>query len=101
MIAGRDLQPRAMMSEGASNERIYQAIAPALRSRKPYGSVILDIRCGRGALRAFVAPMFDRYVGTDLVHYDSFPAECEFRPANLDQGCLFRHPTPTLLSRLN
>ncbi|HXR35823.1 MAG TPA: methyltransferase domain-containing protein, partial [Candidatus Binataceae bacterium] len=48
--------------------------------------VILDVGCGGGALRRLVQPMFDRYIGTDLVRYESFPAECEFHAANLDAG---------------
>ncbi len=82
----RDPTRRAVLSGGASNDGVYRMIAAALSSNHKRRGVILDVGCGGGALRGFVEPPFDRYVGTDLVRYESFPAECEFHPANLDQG---------------
>lgn len=64
-------------------------IAANLRSNHTGRGTIVDVGCGCGALRALVEPMFERYVGTDLVRYESFPAHCEFRPANLDEGLPF------------
>lgn len=82
----RDPERRAVLSGGASNDGVYRMIAAALRSNHKRRGVVLDVGCGGSALRGFVEPLFDRYVGTDLVRYESFPAECEFHAANLDQG---------------
>ena len=88
-VDARNAEYRARMSAGSSNGSVYGIIGASLRARNPSGGIILDVGCGGGALRTFVEPMFDRYVGTDLVRYESFPAECEFRPANLDEGLPF------------
>ncbi len=100
-FSGADLQAgaadprlRARLSGGSSNSAVYRAVAAALGSRKIRGVLILDVGCGGGALRSFVAPMFDRYVGVDLIRYASFPAECEFHPADLNQ----RLPLPDALA---
>jgi len=82
----RDPERRALLSGGASTDAVYRMIAAVLESNHKRRGVILDVGCGGGALRAFVAPLFDRYAGTDLVRYESFPAECEFHAANLDAG---------------
>ena len=83
-IAARDPKHRAILSGGSSNDAIYQMIATTLRSNHKGRGVILDVGCGAGALRALVEPLFDQYVGTDLVRYESFPVDCEFQPADLD-----------------
>jgi 2-polyprenyl-3-methyl-5-hydroxy-6-metoxy-1,4-benzoquinol methylase len=88
-IDARDPKHRAILSGGSSNDTIYQMIATTLRSNHKGRGVILDVGCGGGALRALVEPIFDHYVGTDLVRYESFPVDCEFHPANLDQGLPF------------
>jgi 2-polyprenyl-3-methyl-5-hydroxy-6-metoxy-1,4-benzoquinol methylase len=88
-IAARDPKHRAILSGGSSNDAVYQMIATTLRSNHKGRGVILDVGCGSGALRPFVEPIFDRYVGTDLVRYESFPLDCEFQPADLDQGLPF------------
>jgi 2-polyprenyl-3-methyl-5-hydroxy-6-metoxy-1,4-benzoquinol methylase len=84
-ITARDAEQRAILSGGTSNGAVYGLIAETLRSRHQGGGVVLDVGCGRGALRPFVQPIFDRYVGTDLIRYEGFPADCEFRPADLNQ----------------
>jgi 2-polyprenyl-3-methyl-5-hydroxy-6-metoxy-1,4-benzoquinol methylase len=86
--AARDAEHRAMLSGGTSDGHVYGLIATTLRPHHA-GGVILDVGCGCGALRAFVAPIFDRYVGIDLIRYDSFPADCEFHPADLNQKLPF------------
>ena len=88
-IAARDPKHRAILSGGSSNDAVYEMIATTLRSNHRGRGVILDVGCGGGTLRPFVEPVFDHYVGTDLVRYESFPSTCEFRPANLDQGLPF------------
>jgi 2-polyprenyl-3-methyl-5-hydroxy-6-metoxy-1,4-benzoquinol methylase len=87
--AARDPQRRALLSGGSSNDAVYQMIASTLRFLPGEPGVILDVGCGGGALRNFVEPMFERYVGTDLIRYESFPPQCEFRAANLDRGLPF------------
>jgi 2-polyprenyl-3-methyl-5-hydroxy-6-metoxy-1,4-benzoquinol methylase len=88
-ITARDAGQRAILSGGTSNGAVYGLIADMLRSRHRSGGVIVDVGCGRGALRPFVQAIFDRYIGTDLVGYEGFPAECEFRRADLNQALPF------------
>jgi 2-polyprenyl-3-methyl-5-hydroxy-6-metoxy-1,4-benzoquinol methylase len=80
---------RARLSGGTSNRAIYELIASSLRAGHTGRGTVLDVGCGCGVLREFVEPMFDQYVGTDLVHYESFPAECEFLPGDFDKGLPF------------
>jgi 2-polyprenyl-3-methyl-5-hydroxy-6-metoxy-1,4-benzoquinol methylase len=87
--AGRDPKRRAILSGGSSNHVVYQMIATTLRRHHAKRGVIFDVGCGGGALHAFIEPLFDRYVGIDLVRFDSFPSDCVFYPANLDDGLPF------------
>ncbi len=80
---------RAKLSAGSSHHAIYNCVAQSLRRCHKNGGIILDVGCGGGALKGFVDSMFERYVETDLVRYETFPAGCEFRPANLDMGLPF------------
>jgi 2-polyprenyl-3-methyl-5-hydroxy-6-metoxy-1,4-benzoquinol methylase len=84
LAAACDLERRALLSGGSSNEAIYKTIAACVRANYAGKGILLDVGCGSGALRPFVQGMVDRYVGADLVRYESFPAECEFYPANFD-----------------
>ena len=67
------LERRALLSGGTSNDAIYRMIAAVLESNHRRRGVILDVGCGGGALRAFVAPLFNRYAGTDLLRYEGSP----------------------------
>jgi 2-polyprenyl-3-methyl-5-hydroxy-6-metoxy-1,4-benzoquinol methylase len=95
MASGEGVPPtveeRAAQSQGVSNDAIYRMVVAALAGRHPGGGIILDVGCGRGLLRPYVADMFERYIGADVVRYDGFPEDCEFHKVDLDNG---RVPLP-------
>lgn len=83
--AGRvDLQARAKLSGGASNEAIYRMVAQALHRRHRGGGTLIDAGCGAAKLWRFVAAQFDCYIGVDAVRYPAFPAQARFVPADLN-----------------
>jgi 2-polyprenyl-3-methyl-5-hydroxy-6-metoxy-1,4-benzoquinol methylase len=49
-------------------------------------AVLLDVGCGVGNLHPFVLNRVARYIGVDILRYDSFPPDAEFQRANLDAG---------------
>jgi SAM-dependent methyltransferase len=63
-------------------------IATYLSTKRERGGTLLDVGCGSGALQTFVQPLVDRYVGSDLIRYDSFPEDCEFYLANFGSEAL-------------
>lgn len=79
------VEERALRSAGASENAIYRLVAEALAARAA-GGVLLDVGCGRGALRPYVADRFTAYHGADVLRYDEFPADAPFHPVNLDTG---------------
>jgi 2-polyprenyl-3-methyl-5-hydroxy-6-metoxy-1,4-benzoquinol methylase len=81
-------QSRALQSRGTSAAAIYQMAARAVQ-RAGRCDVLLDVGCGSGALRGFVAHRIARYVGADIARYQDFSTDAEFYPVNLD-----RLPTP-------
>jgi SAM-dependent methyltransferase len=96
-----DVETRARQSQGASSNAIYEMVARAIAQRHSGGGVLVDVGCGAGNLRSFVWGEFshgisetarsagyccDRYLGVDAVRYDSFPADAEFLPLDLDSG---------------
>jgi 2-polyprenyl-3-methyl-5-hydroxy-6-metoxy-1,4-benzoquinol methylase len=82
------LEPRARQSLGASDDAIYVAAANALRRRGVRGRVV-DVGCGVGRLRAFLADIIDSYVGVDAIQYDGLPTGVAFVRADLN-----RDPVP-------
>lgn len=86
-----DIEARAKLSAGSSNEAIYRAVAIALAERGVRGGAIIDVGCGVGNLFPFVREQFSRYVGADAVRYDGFPLGAEFIQVDLDSG---RVPLP-------
>ncbi|MGA8568406.1 MAG: methyltransferase domain-containing protein [Candidatus Binataceae bacterium] len=84
-LAACDPHGRALLSEGKSDDAVYRMVAAKLQALGSGAGVLLDVGCGSGALRPYVASLCERYVGVDLVRYDLFPAECEFHQANLDR----------------
>jgi 2-polyprenyl-3-methyl-5-hydroxy-6-metoxy-1,4-benzoquinol methylase len=66
-------------------------VARALASRHNTGGTVLDVGCGAGRLRPYIADRFDSYAGADVVRYDAFPADAAFHPIDLDAG---RVPLP-------
>ena len=89
-----DVETRARQSHGISNPAIYEMVAKAIAQRHTGGGVLVDVGCGAGNLRSFVwgelsngnSYCCDRYLGVDAVRYDSFPADAEFLPLDLDSG---------------
>jgi 2-polyprenyl-3-methyl-5-hydroxy-6-metoxy-1,4-benzoquinol methylase len=61
-------------------------VATALATRGIRGGLFLDVGCGSGRLRPFVAKRFVRYAGVDAVRYPEFPAEAEFHEFDLEAG---------------
>lgn len=77
---------RARQSQGASSNAVYEMVATAIAQRHPGAGVLVDVGCGNGNLWSFVRDSFHRYIGVDVVRYDSLPDETEFIPLNLDTG---------------
>jgi 2-polyprenyl-3-methyl-5-hydroxy-6-metoxy-1,4-benzoquinol methylase len=75
---------RALLSAGRSNDASYATVARELRARHNGGGTLVDIGCGTGSLLPFVCGLYNRYIGVDIVRYDSFPAHAEFVSADLD-----------------
>jgi cyclopropane fatty-acyl-phospholipid synthase-like methyltransferase len=89
-------EAKALQSLGSSSEAIYEMVARALRSRGISGGTLVDVGCGSGGLRPYVAHQFSRYIGVDLVKYDGFPLELEFYQVDLEtQKLRCRHRLPT------
>ena len=78
MTFATDVEARARLSLGTSAEPIYQTVAALLAERSANG-VLLDVGCGTGNLGRAVGGRFTRYVGADVVRYEGFPADSEFR----------------------
>ncbi len=83
MNVSMDCESRALQSRGKSSAAIYKMVARALE-RAGRCEVLLNVGCGEGTLRSFVAHQFARYVGVDIARYDGFPADAEFHQVNLD-----------------
>lgn len=79
-------EERALRTGGFSADRIYRMVGEALAERHAGGGSLLDIGCGLGNLREYVAPNIDRYVGADVVRYPAFPSDAEFHTIDLDTG---------------
>ena len=48
---------------------------------------LLDVGCGCGQLRDFIAPYFGlRYAGADIIRYEGFPEDGCFTPVDLEAG---------------
>jgi 2-polyprenyl-3-methyl-5-hydroxy-6-metoxy-1,4-benzoquinol methylase len=75
---------RAVLSRGASDDRIYAMVARELRARHRGGGTLIDVGCGAGHLFPFVKHLCDRYIGIDVVRYAGFPEEAEFVEADLN-----------------
>jgi SAM-dependent methyltransferase len=83
---GRDAEGRARSTGGTSAGAIYRMVAEAIAAAGVRGGAVADVGCGTGALWPWVRDRFDRYIGIDLIRYEGFPAEGEFRKADLDTG---------------
>jgi 2-polyprenyl-3-methyl-5-hydroxy-6-metoxy-1,4-benzoquinol methylase len=90
-VAELGVEERARLSAGGSAAVIYDSVAAALRERAIHVSMLLDVGCGTGSLRACLGSNCERYVGADAIRHEGFPADAEFVQANLDAG---RVPLP-------
>ena len=79
-----DPRARAVLSGGTSSRDIYKMVLENMPGGGRAGATLLDVGCGSGALRDYVKPYCERYVGTDLIRYEAFPPDCEFYTADFD-----------------
>ena len=77
---------RATESLGSSSDSIYRMVARVLARNAGRNGTLLDMGCGRGELRKYVAAHVDEYIGADVVHYPEFPADVRFVQIDLDVG---------------
>jgi 2-polyprenyl-3-methyl-5-hydroxy-6-metoxy-1,4-benzoquinol methylase len=75
-----------MASLGVSSDVLYARAAEMLHARGGAGR-IADIGCGHGRLRAALQGV-ESYIGLDVVRFDTFPADLEFRPVDIDRDPL-------------
>lgn len=81
-----DVEARAQLSAGHSDAAIYGMVARAVARRGIAGATLVDVGCGRGALRPYVAPFVRRYIGIDAVRYEGIEGGVEFHHVDLDGG---------------
>lgn len=80
-----DAVDRAVKTLGSSGHPVYRAVRAALVERvRGKARKLLDVGCGGGSIRPYVAEFADEYAGCDLVRYPVFPEDCAFIEANLD-----------------
>jgi 2-polyprenyl-3-methyl-5-hydroxy-6-metoxy-1,4-benzoquinol methylase len=84
--AHTSVEARARQSLGASDAAIYEMVRVELEGRHDGGGLLVDMGCGVGLLWPFLRGRFARYVGMDVVRYEDFPADAEFRQIDLDSG---------------
>lgn len=82
---------RAKASKGGSSEAIYRMVVRVLSRRHRGGGTLLDVGCGRGELREYVAKHINEYIGADVIRYDLLPVDASFVEIDLDAG---RVPLP-------
>jgi len=82
--AQTSVEARARQSLGASDAAIYEMVRVALEGRHDGGGLLVDMGCGVGLLWPFLQGRFARYVGVDVVRYEDFPPDAEFRQIDLD-----------------
>jgi len=85
MMTELSASERAALSQGGSDEPIYQMVAQVVRAAG-LGGTLVDVGCGTGSLARVLRTEFERYVGVDLVAYPGFPQEswASFVPADLN-----------------
>lgn len=83
-LADAGLEARARQSLGSSERAIYRMVAHAIDAHGLGGGRLVDVGCGGGALWRELSSRFSAYCGLDAVRYGTFPADLEFRAADLD-----------------
>lgn len=78
------LDSRARQSLGASDDIIYATAASALRRRGVHGRIV-DVGCGAGRLRPFLADMIESYAGVDAIQYEGLASGIAFMRADLNR----------------
>lgn len=81
-----NVEERARQSAGESAAPVHEAVLAALTERGIHADRLLDVGCGTGNLRNRVRGVCARYVGSDAIRHEGFPADAEFVLANLDTG---------------
>ena len=71
---------------GISDGPIYEMVAAIVSQLHQHGGVLVDVGCGSGRLRQYLAGSIDRYIGIDVVRYDDYPVDQEFELVDLDSG---------------
>jgi 2-polyprenyl-3-methyl-5-hydroxy-6-metoxy-1,4-benzoquinol methylase len=79
-------EARARLSLGISGAAIYEMVIRELGKRNAFHGAIADVGCGAGHFLAYTRGKFDRYIGVDVVRYETFPPEADFRQVDLDSG---------------
>jgi SAM-dependent methyltransferase len=79
---------RATLSAGISTEAVYRLVTRMMDDEGIRGGVVLDVGCGAGQLWPYLTDRFQRYIGADVVRYESYPASLEFVPIDTVTGTL-------------
>jgi SAM-dependent methyltransferase len=90
-----DLEARARQTAGASAAVIYSAVVELLKEVGAPISRLVDVGCGRAALRAFLGPRCTSYIGVDAILHKGLPEDVELVQLDLDTG---RVPLPSASS---
>lgn len=79
------VEERARRSLGASSDAVYRMVSLALAEVRA-GGTLVDLGCGSGRVLPFLASQVSTYIGVDVIRYDDFPEDVEFRQLDLDTG---------------
>jgi 2-polyprenyl-3-methyl-5-hydroxy-6-metoxy-1,4-benzoquinol methylase len=85
-MAGFNVEERALQSAGESAAPVHDAVLATLSERAIHARCLLDVGCGTGNLRQRVQAVCERYIGSDAIRHEGFPADAEFVLTNLDSG---------------
>ena len=85
-MAGFNVEERALQSAGESAAPVHDAVLATLSERGIHARCLLDVGCGTGNLRQRVQAICERYIGSDAIRHEGFPADADFVLTNLDSG---------------
>lgn len=80
------VEDRAYQTHGTSDDPIYRMVDRAVRSFHPGGGTLVDVGCGRGRLWEYLHDYFSSYIGADVVSYEGFPRNGDFRVIDVESG---------------